>query len=54
MQNMNETLDSQKNTPYLALMGELWSVYWENFQENWRCYNGTAQCYNETALNPEM
>ena len=28
--------------PYLALTGELWGVYYENFEENWLRYNGTA------------
>ena len=27
--------------PYLALMGELWDVYYEDFG-NWLCYNGTT------------
>ena len=27
-----------KNTPYLALMGELWGVYCENLGENWLFY----------------
>ena len=31
-----------KDTPHLALTGELWCVLWENFGENWSCYNGTA------------
>ena len=31
-----------KETPYLTLTGELWSVYCEEFQENWLSYNGTA------------
>ena len=30
-----------KDTPYLALTGELWSVYWEDLGENWLHYNGT-------------
>ena len=29
-------------TPYLALTGELWGVYYENFEENWPRYNGTV------------
>ena len=28
------------DTPYFT--GELWGVYYENFEENWPCYNGTA------------
>ena len=30
------------DTPYLALTGELWGVCYENFEENWPRYNGTA------------
>ena len=30
------------DTPYLALTGELWGVYYENFEENWPRYNGTV------------
>ena len=33
---------SAKDTPYLALTGELWGVFCEDFGENWPCYNGTA------------
>ena len=29
-----------KDTPYLALSGELWSVFYENFNRNWPCYKG--------------
>ena len=29
-----------KNTPYLALSGELWSVFYEYFNRNWSCYKG--------------
>ena len=29
-------------TPYLVLMGKLCNVYFEDFEENWACYNGTA------------
>ena len=31
-----------KDTPYLFLTGELWSVYCEEFGVNWPRYNGTA------------
>ena len=35
-----------KDTPYLALMGELLGVYGEHFfLENWLCYNGTKLYY---------
>ena len=29
-------------TPYLALTGELWTVFCEDSGENWLRYNGTA------------
>ena len=29
-----------KDTPYLALSGELWSVFYEYFNKNWSCYKG--------------
>ena len=29
-----------KDTPYLALPGELWSVFYEYFNRNWPCYKG--------------
>ena len=29
-----------KDTPYLALSGELWSVCYEYFNRNWSCYKG--------------
>ena len=32
----------EKTSPYLVLTGELWSVYCEDFVENWLCYNRTA------------
>ena len=31
-----------KHTPYLALAGELWVVYCENWGGNWTRYNGIA------------
>ena len=31
-----------KDTPYLALTGELWGVFCEYLRENWPRYNGTA------------
>ena len=34
--------DSTKDTTYLALTGELWGVFREDFGENWSRYNGTA------------
>ena len=29
-----------KDTPYLALSGELWSVFYEYFNRNWSCDRG--------------
>ena len=29
-----------KDTPYLALSGELWSVFYEYLYRNWSCYKG--------------
>ena len=31
-----------KDTPYLALTGELWVVFCDNWGDNWLRYNGTA------------
>ena len=41
-QNIDQTLNSQKHTPYLALMGKPWSFCCEEFGWNWLCNNGTA------------
>ena len=30
-----------EDTPYLALSGELWSVFYEYFNRNWSCYKGS-------------
>ena len=43
-----------KDTPYLALTGELWGDYCENFGESWMRYNGivlhiTGPLYGEVA-----
>ena len=35
-------IELTKDTPYLALTGELLGVCCEDFGENWPCYNGTA------------
>ena len=40
--NFNQRLNLQKNTPYLALTGELWDGFCEYFGENWPHYNGTT------------
>ena len=29
-----------KDTPYLALSGELWNVFYDYFNRNWSCYKG--------------
>ena len=34
-----------KDTPYLALSGELWSVFYEYFNRNWSCYRGFLLYY---------
>ena len=34
-----------KDTPYLALSGELWSVFYEYFNRNWPCYKGFLLYY---------
>ena len=39
-----------KDTPYLALKGELWGVFCEYFLENWPCYNSTTLYFNATAF----
>ena len=31
---------THKRHPYLALSGELWSVFYEYFNRNWSCYKG--------------
>ena len=38
---INQSLNL-KDTPYLALMGEIWCSFCENFGENWPGYNGIA------------
>ena len=35
-----------KDTPYLALSGELWSVFYEYFNRNWSCYKGFLLYWN--------
>ena len=36
-----------KDTPYLALSGELWSVFYEYFNINWPCYKGFILYYRK-------
>ena len=33
-------LNIDKFTQYVALSGELWSVFYEYFNRNWSCYKG--------------
>ena len=40
-----------KDTPYLALSGELWSVFYEYFNRNWPCYKGFLLYYLGQGLN---
>ena len=35
-------LEATNDTPYLALTGELWGGFCDDFRENWPRYNGTA------------
>ena len=37
-----------KDTPYLALSGELWSVFYEYFNRNWPCYKGFLLYFVDT------
>ena len=39
-----------KDTPYLALAGELWDVYCDEFSEYWSRYNGIALYYDKYIL----
>ena len=34
-----------RDTPYLALTGELWGIYCEDLGEKWPSYNGTAPVF---------
>ena len=38
-----------KDTPYLALSGELWSVFYEYFNRNWSCYKGFLLYHHKAA-----
>ena len=42
-----------KDTPYLALSGELWSVFCEYFNRNWSCYKGFL-LYCEMSLKSKL
>ena len=39
-----------KDTPYLALSGELWSVFYEYYNRNWSCYKGFLLYYIEITV----
>ena len=41
-ESKSDTIRITAHTSYLALTGELWGVYWEEFVENWPRYKGTA------------
>ena len=42
MANSESDIRITNDTPYLALTGELWGVYYEDLEENWPHYDGTA------------
>ena len=51
-QNINQSLFPQKNIPYLAIKGDLWGVFCENFGENWLRYNSTSLwCFGSEKSN---
>ena len=41
-----------KDTPYLALSGELWSVFYEYLNRNWSCYKGFLLYVSTVAADP--
>ena len=43
-----------KDTPYLALSGELWSVFYEYFNRNWSCYKGFLLYYQHEVNQETM
>ena len=43
-----------KDTPYLALSGELWSVFYEYFNRNWWCYKGFLLYMQYNALSDHI
>ena len=45
-------LELTKDTPYLALSGELWSVFYEYFNRNWSYYKGFLLYIVGTLWNP--
>ena len=42
MTEYKSEFEHTRNTPYLAITGELWGVFCEDFDGNWPRYNGTA------------
>ena len=44
----------RKDTPYLALSGELWSVFYEYFNRNWPCYKGFLLYWVTSDLDDEL
>ena len=38
LHNMLLPFELAKETPYLTLLGELWSVFYEYFNRNWLCF----------------
>ena len=47
---LNVALWTHKRHPYLALSGELWSVFYEYFNRNWSCYKGFLLYVNSVAV----
>ena len=43
-----------KDTPYLALSGELWSVFYEYFNRNWSCYKGFLLYFGGTTVGTDL
>ena len=43
-----------KDTPYLALSGELWSVFYEYFNRNWSCYRGFLLYYESMKYDTSL
>ena len=41
-----------KDTPYLALSGELWSVFYEYFNRNWPYYKGFLLYVDDAITRP--
>ena len=52
-QNINQMLDPQKNTTYLALRGKLWGVFCEYLWEIWPRHNDTALLGTALVIHPD-